>query len=388
MTSGTAGRWCWWPASPGSWPRRAPCGLPRRRGGGLVPHRRRRARCPARRPALRSAGLADGARLGRPRRRRAGHRRAPRHHARLRMGDLAGGVPPRRLDIRTRPGRRPDRGRRAGLDGAGGRAGLHERVRRDGGRSPARWRRPPRPRPTWSRVVLWSVALCGAVRSHRDRGRLGPGGRLGGLAPRVAGGDRRGLPLRADHLGLGVPGVPRRRAGARLRHRPQPGLPARHRRRRDGAAHARVPRCWCPTRWCSPAPTCSGPGSRSACSTIVSPAEVTVGALPVFPMLAALPDSGPTPGWTAWLVAGAPGGRGGRGRPRPAPPPHAALRGGCPARLRRRDARRGGLRHPGRAGGRAGRSGPDERRRTARRVASWSTRSPRSGSAGCWAGSR
>jgi Family of unknown function (DUF6350) len=46
-----------------------------------------------------------------------------------------------------------------------------------------------------------------------------------------------------------------------------------------------------------------GPGFTVGVQTIVSPAEVTVGALPVFPMLAALPDSGPTPGWTAWLVA-------------------------------------------------------------------------------------
>jgi hypothetical protein len=45
-----------------------------------------------------------------------------------------------------------------------------------------------------------------------------------------------------------------------------------------------------------------GPGFTVGVHTIVSPAEVTVGALPVFPMLAALPDSGPTPGWTAWLV--------------------------------------------------------------------------------------
>ena len=45
-----------------------------------------------------------------------------------------------------------------------------------------------------------------------------------------------------------------------------------------------------------------GPGFTVGVQTIVSPAEVTVGALPVFPMLAALPDSGPTPGWTAWLV--------------------------------------------------------------------------------------
>jgi hypothetical protein len=45
-----------------------------------------------------------------------------------------------------------------------------------------------------------------------------------------------------------------------------------------------------------------GPGFAVGVGTVVSPAEVSVGALPVFPMLAALPDSGPTPGWTAWLV--------------------------------------------------------------------------------------
>ena len=46
-----------------------------------------------------------------------------------------------------------------------------------------------------------------------------------------------------------------------------------------------------------------GPGFTVGVLTIVSPAEVTVGALPMFPMLAALPDSGPSPAWTAWLVA-------------------------------------------------------------------------------------
>lgn len=45
-----------------------------------------------------------------------------------------------------------------------------------------------------------------------------------------------------------------------------------------------------------------GPGFTVGVHTIVSPAEVSVGALPVFPMLAALPDSGATPGWTPWLV--------------------------------------------------------------------------------------
>ncbi len=46
-----------------------------------------------------------------------------------------------------------------------------------------------------------------------------------------------------------------------------------------------------------------GPGFAVGVGTVVSPAEVTLGALPVFPLLAALPDSGATPGWTAWLVA-------------------------------------------------------------------------------------
>ena len=176
-------------------------------------------------------GLADGARLGRPRRRRAGHRHAARHHARLCVGDLADGAPARRLDLGPRPGRRPDRRRRARLDRAGGRAGLHERRTSRRRCSPARLASTPSTAPDLVRVVLWSVVHLRAVRGHRDRGRLGPGRGLGGLAPRVAGRHRGRVPLRAHHLGLGVPGVLRRRAGARPRHRPQPGLPARHRRR-------------------------------------------------------------------------------------------------------------------------------------------------------------
>ena len=46
-----------------------------------------------------------------------------------------------------------------------------------------------------------------------------------------------------------------------------------------------------------------GPGFTMGVHTIVSPAEVSIGALPMFPMLAALPDAGPTPAWAPWLVA-------------------------------------------------------------------------------------
>lgn len=45
-----------------------------------------------------------------------------------------------------------------------------------------------------------------------------------------------------------------------------------------------------------------GPGFTVGLHTIVSPTAVTIGALPMFPLLAALPDNGTTPGWTAWLM--------------------------------------------------------------------------------------
>lgn len=49
-----------------------------------------------------------------------------------------------------------------------------------------------------------------------------------------------------------------------------------------------------------------GPGFTVGTGTVVSPSVVTIGALPMFPMLAALPDAGPTPAWTSAFVAVAP----------------------------------------------------------------------------------
>ena len=46
-----------------------------------------------------------------------------------------------------------------------------------------------------------------------------------------------------------------------------------------------------------------GPGFTVGTGTVVSPTVVTVGALPMFPLLAALPDDGPVPSWTVWLIA-------------------------------------------------------------------------------------
>ena len=45
-----------------------------------------------------------------------------------------------------------------------------------------------------------------------------------------------------------------------------------------------------------------GPGFTVGLHTIVSPTAVTIGPLPMFPLLAALPDNGPTAGWTAGLM--------------------------------------------------------------------------------------
>lgn len=47
----------------------------------------------------------------------------------------------------------------------------------------------------------------------------------------------------------------------------------------------------------------AGPGFLVGTGTLVSPTVVVLGPLPMFPALAALPDAGPTPGWTAALVA-------------------------------------------------------------------------------------
>jgi len=46
-----------------------------------------------------------------------------------------------------------------------------------------------------------------------------------------------------------------------------------------------------------------GPGFAVGTHTLVSPTLVVLGPLPMFPLLAALPDEGPTPGWTVAVVA-------------------------------------------------------------------------------------
>lgn len=45
-----------------------------------------------------------------------------------------------------------------------------------------------------------------------------------------------------------------------------------------------------------------GPGFTVGTGTLVSPSVVAIGAVPMFPLLAALPDNGPTPGWVPALM--------------------------------------------------------------------------------------
>ena len=45
-----------------------------------------------------------------------------------------------------------------------------------------------------------------------------------------------------------------------------------------------------------------GPGFSVGTGTLVAPSAVVLGPLPLFPVLAALPDDGPSAGWTAWLI--------------------------------------------------------------------------------------
>ena len=45
-----------------------------------------------------------------------------------------------------------------------------------------------------------------------------------------------------------------------------------------------------------------GPGFAVGTGTLVSPSLVSLGPVPMFPLLAALPGNGPTPGWTTYLM--------------------------------------------------------------------------------------
>ncbi len=49
-----------------------------------------------------------------------------------------------------------------------------------------------------------------------------------------------------------------------------------------------------------------GPGFTVGAGSTVTSSAVVLGPLPMFPMLAALPDDGPAPSWTSWLIVAPP----------------------------------------------------------------------------------
>ncbi len=98
-----------------------------------------------------------------------------------------------------------------------------------------------------------------------------------------------------------------------------------------------------------------GPGFAVGTHTVVSPTVVAMGPLPMFPLLAALPDNGPASGWTTALMVVPPVVAGAGRRPGAAPPPHHPLGGGRAPWLYGRRAR-GSRRRPAR----------DDRRRSRR----------------------
>ena len=208
----------------------------------------------------------------------------------------------------------------------------------------ATWRSP------WSPPSMAATPETGASRA--------PGGRvvaaaLRGLrlrrrsrpAPDAPRSGRRTSPRALRGAAAGVPAHPGatwlalaalcflRRPGRRPRHRGQRDVPAAHRcRRRDAcsccSARSLVPNAVALLRVLPARARLRGrhrtPWSRRRSSSL--------GPLPMFPLLAALPDDGPTPAWTS--CRGGPAGAGGcvRRRPGPAPPPtlrwdEGALRG-------------------------------------------------------------
>ena len=291
-------------------------GLPGARGGRLVPHRRRRPRRTPRRALGRRAGLADGPRL---RASTSTARWSPSmplgHHAGLRLGDLADRPPARRLDLGPRPGRR----RGSPTASATGRS----RPRRcstppatsSSRSSPARSPRPPRP----PRHLAGRALVVPALRRARrpgDRDRLRPRRDLGRHPARrrcvaaaaacrqVLTAVARSSPLLAFLVAL----------VARLRHRAQRDLAARHRHRRHRAAgrrlaaggaqrggllrllparprlhgrhpHDRVARAWSPSARCRCSrcwPRCPTPARRRAgppCLVGVPPVVAALGAM-------------------------------------------------------------------------------------------------------------
>ena len=293
------------------------------------------------------------------------HRRAARRHRAVRLGDVAARPPGRRLGLRPRPGRRPDRRRRAGLDGPGRRRPASS----SGTPSWPWWSRSVAASvdaaPSTGRVVWWSLLLD--LRGRRPR-----------RSPSAPGAPRSGPPS----LPASVRARRRRRGAVRARLVPrwsaavafvaalavdvgdgrQRDVAAAHRRRRRDVYSAGQRRRWLPNAVLFSGSYLLGPGFAVGAGTLVSPTLVVLGPLPMFPLLAALPDAGADAGAGRPCLSALPPLVAALAAARcPAPPPDPALGRGRAARLRRR--RRGrACSSPCWPRSPAGRSGPGRMR--------------------------
>ena len=134
-----------------------------------------------------------------------------------------------------------------------------------------------------------------------DRDRFGPRGDLGGLACRRPG----ARPSACRRILLALPAVSALAflvaLVGRPRHRRHRDVPAAHRRRRRDPVRAPV-RTAVPNAVAFTGSYLLGPGFAVGAQTLVSPAVVVLGPLPLFPLLAALPANAAPAAWTGLLL--------------------------------------------------------------------------------------
>ena len=288
------------------------------------------------------------------------------------------GPPGRRLGLRPRPRRRPDRRRRARLDGAAGAGLFFVGYVVVAVVDAAARRHAPRPPSSVPGVVLWSSLIALAFGGPAHRGRLRPGRDLGRLRcpPSSARAPATALPRswRPSWPSSAV-GVPGRAAPSTSATAANVMSQLHTRRRRRRSSTASPTRCFAAQRDALlrllPArPRLRG---RRQHARLARPWS-SLGPLPLFPLLAALPDDGADAGagrrrWSALppLVAAAR-----RGAVRSAATPRCA---GTRARCA---AARGGDRSPASLfgcsppGRRRGRPGPDAATSGRSRSTCWS----------------
>ena len=157
--------------------------------------------------------------------------------------------------------------------------------------------------PDTARAVLWSVLLSIARRRPRPGRRLGAGGDLGGVPARSRAGG-------GDHLSPRARLVPRCALrspcvvalavdfGTAVNVSSQLHLDAG-----EAALFLVATVLVLPNAVLFSGSYLLGPGFAVGAGTAVTPTGVALGALPMFPLLAALPDNGSAAGWTAGLMA-------------------------------------------------------------------------------------